>query len=333
MGSKPSIPVVKLPRDTVVIVTGASSGIGYETAKYIAMMGAKVILACRDQQKANEAMRRMDAEFQEEKRQNSTNIIRDDHLTVEFMQLDLASLDSTMKFIETFKAKYNRLNLLICNAGTYSKNKVMTEDNFELTYQVNYLSHFLIVAHLIPILMKSGKDCRIVFVCSEAHQKAKFDVVLAEQGKSTPYDATSIYNNTKLFQIMQMYCVDKILLHSDVEVCCVNPGVVDTDLYRNHLPEGEPGVRQFCMNCCGLIKTPHTGCATTVYAAVNPELIGISRGYYKHSRAAPSWPSKAGRDPEYQNFLWNSTRELLKKYIPSDIDKLLDVKVETNNKN
>lgn len=69
------------------------------------------------------AMRRMDAEFQEEKRQNSTNIIRDDHLTVEFMQLDLASLDSTMKFIETFKAKYNRLNLLICNAGTYSKNK------------------------------------------------------------------------------------------------------------------------------------------------------------------------------------------------------------------
>lgn len=146
---------------------------------------------------------------------------------------------------------------------------------------------------------------------------------------------------------MQMYCVDKILLLSDVEVCCVNPGVVDTDLYRNHLPEGEPGVRQFCMNCCGmniysislkvifqqyilnllrtscwlkfkkkntcifkmierceqtiitrisgLIKTPHTGCATTVYAAVNPELIGISRGYYKHSRAAPSWPSKAGR--------------------------------------
>lgn len=51
---------------------------------------------------------------------------------------------------------------------------------------------------------------------------------------------------------MQMYCVDKILLHSDVEVCCVNPGVVDTDLYRNHLPEGEPGVRQFCMNCCGM---------------------------------------------------------------------------------
>lgn len=69
------------------------------------------------------AIRGMDAEFQEEKRQNSTNIIRDDHLNVEFMQLDLASLESTMKFIETFKAKYNRLNLLICNAGTYSKNK------------------------------------------------------------------------------------------------------------------------------------------------------------------------------------------------------------------
>lgn len=51
---------------------------------------------------------------------------------------------------------------------------------------------------------------------------------------------------------MQMYCVDKILLQSDVEVCCVNPGVVDTDLYRNDLPEGEPGVRRFCMNCCGM---------------------------------------------------------------------------------
>ncbi|XP_078329026.1 WW domain-containing oxidoreductase-like [Crassostrea virginica] len=332
MGSKPSIPVVVLPRNTVVIVTGASSGIGYETAKYIAMMGAKVVLACRSEQKANEAMRKMDAEFQEEKRLNAPNIIRDDHLSVEFMKLDLSSLESTMKFIETFKAKYDRLNLLICNAGVYNKNKVMTEDNFDLTYQVNYLGHFLIVAHLIPILMKSGKDCRIVFVCSEAHQKAKYDVMLAEQGKSIPYDAESIYNNTKLFQIMQMYCVDKILLHSDVEVCCVNPGVVDTELFRNHLPEGEPGIRRFCMNCCGTIKTPHTGCATTVYAAVNPDLIGISRGYYKHSRAAPSWPSKAGRDSEYQMFLWSSTRELLKKYIPSDIDKLLDITVETNNK-
>ncbi|XP_062586395.1 WW domain-containing oxidoreductase-like [Saccostrea cucullata] len=254
MGAKPSIPVVQLPRDTVVIVTGANSGIGYETAKYIAMMGAKVVLACRDEQKANEAMRRMDAEFQEEKRRNSMNIIRDDHLAVEFMKLDLASLESTMNFINTFKAKYNRLNLLICNAGVYSKNKVMTEDNFELTYQVNYLGHFLIVAHLIPLLTKSGKDCRIVFVCSEAHHKAKFDVNLAENGKTSPFDADSIYNNTKLFQIMQMYYVDKILLDSDVEVCCVNPGTVDTELFRNALPEGQPGVRKFCMDCFGKIK-------------------------------------------------------------------------------
>lgn len=66
------------------------------------------------------------------------------------------------------------------------------------------------VAHLIPILMKSGKDCRIVFVCSEAHQKAKFDVVLAEQGKSTPYDATSIYNNTKLFQVGTIWIYNRL---------------------------------------------------------------------------------------------------------------------------
>lgn len=68
-------------------------------------------------------MRKMDAEFQEEKRLNAPNIIRDDHLSVEFMKLDLSSLESTMKFIETFKAKYDRLNLLICNAGVYNKNK------------------------------------------------------------------------------------------------------------------------------------------------------------------------------------------------------------------
>lgn len=64
--------------------------------------------------------------------------------------------------------------------------------------------------------MKSGKDCRIVFVCSEAHQKAKFDVVLAEQGKSTPYDATSIYNNTKLFQ------VGTVLIYSRLRIVAYN---------------------------------------------------------------------------------------------------------------
>uniref|UniRef100_K1QBR2 WW domain-containing oxidoreductase n=1 Tax=Magallana gigas TaxID=29159 RepID=K1QBR2_MAGGI len=110
MGGSPSFPREPLSPEKVVIVTGGNTGIGYETAKWIAMMGAHVIIACRTKERA------LHANFEQEK-QKGTSGLTSGELSVEFMELDLSSLKSTQKFIEEFKASGKPLHVLICNAG------------------------------------------------------------------------------------------------------------------------------------------------------------------------------------------------------------------------
>ncbi|KAK3098092.1 hypothetical protein FSP39_016031 [Pinctada imbricata] len=301
-----------------------TTGIGYETAKFIAMMGAHVILACRDEQKAKQAIKKMNGEFQDEKAAGAKNIISDERLSLEFMKVDLSSLESTKAFIDAFKASGRKLHLLVCNAAIHSHTQVMTSDNFELTYQVNYLSHFLITISLLPIMKTSGSDVRIIQVSSEAHKHEKFDRKYAENGKPEEYNGYRCYANTKLFQIMSMYTIDKMLLDTDIEIACVNPGITDTKLYREHLPEGREGFKRTCYNCMGWVQTPRRGAACSIYAAVNPELKGCSRGYYMKSRSAPSFPSSAAQDKDLAEFVLECTRENLKGYLTPEIDKILD---------
>ncbi|KAJ8315325.1 hypothetical protein KUTeg_007475 [Tegillarca granosa] len=271
MGGEASIPVVSLPRSRIAIITGGNAGVGYETGK---------------------AIRRMDAEFQAEKAKGTQNIINDDHLDVEFMQLDLGSLESVKEFTDTFIASGRKLHILICNAGIYMPHEVTTVDNLDMTYQVNYLSQFLMVAKFIPVMKKSGSDCRIVLVSSEAHRKAKFSHELASGKQMSEYDGFQCFANTKLFQLMQMYSIDRVLTRSSVEICCVHPGRV---------------------------KTAHKGAATAIYAAVTPDLQAVSRAYYKESRRAAKWPSNKARDKELQEFLLKSTVDVLKDYLDQDI--------------
>lgn len=313
--------MVRQPKDKIVIVTGANTGIGYETAKFIAMMGAHVVLACRSEEKARAAMDRMNDEFQLEKEKGSDNIAEYDKLDIEFMQLDLASFKSTMAFIEKFKAKYKKLHLLICNAGLLSKHKVVTEDDFELMYQVNYLSHFLIVAHFLPIMKVSGNDCRIVLVSSEAHRRAGGfdpDYAAGKIPSDDKYNAFRLYAKTKLYQIMQMYSIDKVIEKTTIEICCVHPGFVDSEFFRD-----VDGCLFCCFKCCATcfcqMKTPHEGAATSIYAAITPDLEGTSRAYYTQSKSAPRWPHSDSRSEELQTYLFENTKELLRRYIPDAI--------------
>lgn len=319
MGTSKSIPMVSQPRDKIVIVTGANTGIGYETAKFIAMMGCHVIIACRSEERARNAIQRMNEEFRREKESGTANIIQDDALDVEFMKCDLASLKSTKAFIEAFKAKYKRLNVLICNAGVYSPHQVTTEDNYDLTYQVNYLSHFLIVAHLLPTLKNSGDDARIVLVSSEAHRMAKgFDPDYAAGKIPREYDGFKMYSKTKLYQIMQMYSIDKLIEKTLIEICCVHPGFVKSELFREEHSCGFSCIK-CCCTCLCRMKTPHQGASTSIYAAITPELNGFSRAYYVQSKAAPKWPSSDSRNEELQTYLFESTKELLQPYLTPDI--------------
>lgn len=235
MGGTPSLPQVPLTTDRVVLVTGGNTGIGYETSKWIAMMGARVIIACRSEERAKNAIEKMQKEFEEEKAKGTAGICSKERLDVEFMALDLASLNSVENFIETFKSKETKLHLLLCNAGIAMHPLEYTEDGFEIMFQVNYLGHFLLVTKLLPVMLNSGEDCRIVLVSSEAYLTSSFDLEKAQGKHHTKenFKRLQYYGNSKLYQIMQMYCLNRRLQKTNVTVNSIHPGIVDTEITRS----------------------------------------------------------------------------------------------------
>ncbi|KAK3082594.1 hypothetical protein FSP39_000042 [Pinctada imbricata] len=182
MGGGSSFLRAPIPKDRVFIVTGGNSGIGYETSKWVAMMGGHVIIACRSESRAKEAIEKMKSEFAEEKKKGTTGIITEGDINVEFMHLDLASFSSVTTFIDAFKASE------------------FTEDENEMMFQANYLAHLLIVIKLLPIMQKSGEDLRIVNNSSFAHEYTSFDTNNI-QGKKENFDAWDSYSKSKGYQV------------------------------------------------------------------------------------------------------------------------------------
>ena len=165
-------------------VTGANTGIGFDTARVLAEKGARVLLGCRDEQRANKAMNAIRA--------------RVPNASLAWVALDLTSLASIRSAAEQVLAE-DRLDFLVNNAGVMVPPKTLTEDGFELQFGVNHLGHFALTGHLLPLL-KRQPDARIVTVSSLAHRGGKidFDDLQANQG----YSRMKRYQMSKLANIL-----------------------------------------------------------------------------------------------------------------------------------
>ncbi|XP_060082480.1 retinol dehydrogenase 12-like [Ylistrum balloti] len=326
MGGHLSFPRATLPKERIVIVTGANTGIGYETAKWIAMMGATVILACRSEERAKEAMTRMNAEFEAEKDRKTEGVVDYSELSIEFMKLDCASLQSVMDFIKKFKESGRQLHVLVCNAGIALHKQAYTAEGYELMFQVNYLSQYLLAAHLLPIMKTSGEDCRIVLVSSEAHRLSEFnlDRIQGKQFNEQSFGRMLFYGNSKLFQIMQMYSMNRRLLNSNVTVVSLHPGIVETEVTRNFKDMTSMSLLLSVSKFFGKAKNPFEGAETSINAAVNSDLKGVRDVYYVDCK--PSNVNSLARNTQSQESLWAYTQDCLKKgaFLPDDIVKCLE---------
>ncbi|XP_056014768.1 retinol dehydrogenase 14-like isoform X2 [Ostrea edulis] len=305
MGGSPSLPEVALSTDRVVLITGGNTGIGYETAKWIAMRGARVIIACRSEERAKSAIERIQREFKEEKSKGAVGLCSSENLTLEFMALDLSSLKSVESFISTFKAKEPKLHVLLCNAGIALHPQEYTEDGFEIMFQVNYLGHFLLVSKLLPLMLSSDEDCRLVFVSSVAHRTASFDLDKAQGKHHTKENFKRLlyYGNSKIFQIMQMYCLNRRLKNTNVAVNSIHPGVVNTELDRNFLDVNYARVLLRLSKIIHVTKTPFEGAKTLITAAVNPQFKDTRDAYFVNMKLRQ--PNRLARH-EVENFLIRS---------------------------
>lgn len=203
----------------IIIVTGASSGIGYEAARVLANKNATIIIAVRNLEKGSNALKKINA-------QNSS-------ADVTVMELDLADLASVKQFAEAFKDSYSRLDLLINNAGVMIPPYSKTKDGFELQFGTNHLGHFALTGYLMDIL-ESTEQSKIVNVASYAHKQGNldFDDLNWEKRKYKPVKA---YGDSKIANLYFTYELARRLKQkgSHIQVTAAHPGWTATDLQRH----------------------------------------------------------------------------------------------------
>ncbi len=270
--------------DRVFLVTGANSGIGKATALGLARLGGTIVMACRSA-KRGEAARQ--------------DIVRDSGNSKVYLEIvDLASEDSTRSFAEEFTRKYPRLDVLINNAGVYTSHREVTPDGLERTFEVNYLSGFLLT-HLLLDLLKKSAPSRIVNVSSSAHSGGTihFGDLQGEQR----YGGFGAYGQSKLAQILFTQELARRLQGTRVTVNACHPGVIRTNLGMGGTSAVVRFVRMF-------FKGPEKGAETPIYLSVSPEVAGVTGKYFanKHLRE----PSRAAQDPDVARRLFDVSAEL-----------------------
>lgn len=205
----------------VAIITGANSGLGYETALVLSKKEVTVIMACRNLKKAEKAKKQLLDEVPS--------------ADIQLMEIDLSKLESVRTFAATFQEKFDQLDMLINNAGVMMPPYEKTDDGLELQFEANYLGHFLLTALLIDQLEKTPSS-RIVSLSSIAHKSAKinFDDLQSEK----KYSKSEAYGQSKLACLIFAYELQRRLekRNSNTISVAAHPGVSNTDLMR-HMPK------------------------------------------------------------------------------------------------
>jgi NAD(P)-dependent dehydrogenase (short-subunit alcohol dehydrogenase family) len=243
----------------VIIVTGGNSGLGFESVKAFAAKNADIILTSRSLQKGEEAKALIRKEVSGGK------------ITV--MELDLMELASVRKFVSKFKEKYNRLDILLNNAGIMTTPYGLTKDGFEGQMGTNHLGHFALTGQLLDML-KSTAGSRVVNVSSNAHKYGKmdFDNLLFKEGKD--YTPISAYGRSKLANLLFTYELQRRFEDEKIDCIAVaaHPGVALTNLAR-HL-EGKLLFKLLVPVFNLMAQTPAMGALPQIRAAVDPDLKG-----------------------------------------------------------
>lgn len=267
---------MNLIKDKTVLITGSTDGIGKQTAVDIAKLGAKVIVHGRNKDKASLAA--------DEVKQKSGGA------NVEYVLGDLSSIEQIRKMSEDIHQRFDKIDVLINNAGVYKTERELNEKGFELTFAINHLSYFLLTGLLLDLVKKSDY-ARIVNVASMAHgQELAFDNLNGE----SYYDGYDAYSRSKLCNIMFTYKLARMLSNTKVTTNVLHPGVISTKLLHIGFGSGGSELSQ--------------GSKTSLYLATSPEVENVSGLYYNNSREARS--SDISYNETSQDNLWELSEKM-----------------------
>lgn len=267
-----------------ILVTGATDGIGWETALELARQGHRVLIHARDQAKGTRVMDKINRDCCNE--------------DLALYLADFSDLAAVRRMADDILREQEELHGLINNAGTFSKERVLTHDGFELTFAVNHLAPFLLTLILLDLL-KASAPAKIINVASGAHRSIQAVDFEDLQGEKS-YDGHTAYSLSKLANILFTMELARKLEGSGVTANCLHPGVIDTKLLRTGYDlEG---------------ASPQVGARTSVYLAISPEVEGSSGRYYSSMIEKPV--SSLAQDAALQEKMWRISYQLVDKYLP-----------------
>jgi NAD(P)-dependent dehydrogenase (short-subunit alcohol dehydrogenase family) len=273
----------------ICLVTGATSGIGAETAKQLAQRGATVVIVGRNAEKSAASVTQI--------KQQTRNA------AVEYLLADLSSQKDIRALAQQFKGNYARLDVLVNNAGGFWMTRHESADGIEMTLAVNHLNYFLLTNLLLDTLNASA-PARIVNVSSALHWQAKlnFDDLQSNHGI---YNPMSAYNQSKLANVLFTYELARHLDGTGVTANTLHPGGVRTNLIARN-----GGFFKWVVQPLFDLQaiSADQGAQTSVYLATSPEVEGISGKYFVESQPRPS--SSASYDQDVARRLWQISAEL-----------------------
>lgn len=272
----------------IVMITGANSGIGKETAVELAKMGATIIMVCRNKQRGENALKEIKERAHSEK--------------VELFLADLADQNSIRSMVKDFKMKYDNLHVLINNAGAWLTKRSTTSEGYEKTFAVNHLGHFLLT-YLLLDMLKASTPARIINVSSQAHKFAKLD--LDDIHMENNYRGFRAYGNSKFENLLFTYKLAERLKNTGITVNALHPGTVRTNFGKNI--NGK--LLKVLFNFFRLfLISARKGARTSIYLASSPEVQDITGKYFIKRKIRKS--SKLSYNKEFQRKLWQISENL-----------------------
>lgn len=276
----------------VCIVTGATAGIGQAAALILAERGATVVGVGRNPVK----------------NEYSTNLIREKtgNLSVEYLLADLSSQKEIRALAQEFQTKYDRLDVLVNNAGATFGERLESVDGIEMTFALNHLGYFLLTILLSDILDASA-PARVINVSSSLHRlgKLNFDDIPFKNG----YTRLKAYWRSKLANIAFTYELARRFSNRRVTVNAMNPGLVATSVGQS-AGGISAKMKGLVDKIAGL--TPEEGAQTIIYLATSPEIYGVSGRYFVREKSTPS--AKITYDLDFCRRLWQVSEGLIDQH-------------------